>query len=518
LSELGTEVFFGVPGVHTLEFFRGIADCGARHVLNRSELGAVHAADGYARTTGRPGVAILISGPGLTSAATAVAQAHHDSVPLLIVSAIGADATQGKGLGALHDMPDQQGLMNTITARSELVDDPSGLPDAFQRAFEDFRRGRPRPIHIQIPIDRLSDPAPPLTVRMPDVSRPGPGRAEIEAALDLLAGAQNPIVLAGGGSVDAGSEVIGFAESLGAPVALTLNAKGVVPDGHELSLSTTLPCTATIEALNDSDLFVAIGTEFSEVDRYYAEADLKPGGKVVRIDIDAGQFHSEIVADAPIRADASAALSALTEGMRGRGNEPLPGGKEHAASIRDAARWWPRAEPLMPLVDAIGAALPSHSMVAVDSTQLGYIGQNAWLATQPRSWMIPAGFGTLGPALPMAIGAAVGDPERPAVCVVGDGGLLYAIGEMATAADLDTGLIMLLYNNQGYGEMRDEFDLLGIPHIGTDAQARDYLAIADGFGWEATRPDDLDAVGEAIENAVANSRPRLIELTPALVE
>lgn len=518
LNDLGTDVFFGIPGVHTLEFFRGIVDCRARHVLNRSELGAVHSADGYARTTGRPGVAILITGPGLTTAATAIAQAYHDSVPILIISATTPKSVRGRMLGTLHDLPDQQALMATITERSELIEDPNEIPAALRRAFEDFAGKRPRPIHIQIPIDLIDQPSPPMEMELPRVDETKVSPAEVDFVVDLATDSHKPIILAGGGCVDAGPQLGEFAAALGAPAALSLNAKGVLPDGHPLSLSTTIPTNSTIQAVADSDLVVAVGTELSEVDRYYASRPLEFGGPLVRIDLDPDQLNSGYDSAASVTGDAAHVLDALTLEMKRRRLVPAPEAESRAASLREAVRWWPQSESLMPLVEVIGKSLPEDSMVAVDSTQLAYIGQNVWRATQPRSWMIPSGFGTLGPALPLAIGSAVGNPERPSVCVTGDGGVLYSIGEMATAADLASGLVMLLFNNQGYGEMRDEFDLIDVPHIGTDAQARDYLTIARGFGWEAVRPQSLEEVAEAVVVATGKNRSTLIELTPSLVE
>lgn len=517
LREHEVEVFFGIPGVHTLELFRGVATApGARHVLNRSELGAVNAADGYARVSGRPGVALLISGPGLTMAATAVAQAYHDSIPLLILSTVVPTPQLGRQWGALHELPDQRATMDTITAYSEHVEDPAQLPAALARAFEVFEGGRPRPVHIQVPADLLEQPMPPLRAAPVRAERPAPAPEDLKRAAELIAGSSTPMMLLGGGAVDAGPEAVALAARIGAPIALSLNAKGAVSDDEPLSLSTTLPSDATIEAISAADLVIAVGTELSEVDRYYADAELKLGQRSIRVDLDPGQLQAQFPAEVGLAGDAAAVLRALDRELDGPGR-PDADGAGRAEAIRRRVSWWERARPLMPLVEAIGAALPEDAMVAADSTQLAYIGQNAWPARRPRSWLIPSGFGTLGPALPLAIGAAAAAPERPSFCVIGDGGLLYTIGEMATPAALDQRVIMLLWNNEGYGEIRDEYDLAGIPHVGVDAHARDYQALARGFGWAGVRPADLDQVGAEIGAALDRRGPTVIELTPEIL-
>lgn len=517
LAEAGTEVCFGIPGVHTLELFRGLRASGLRHVLNRSEQGAVFAADGYARTTGQVGVALLISGPGVTNAATAIAQAYHDSIPLLIVSTIVPDAELARRWGALHELPDQRGTMASLTAFSEHVDDAERLPDALARAYRLFSFERPRPVHIELPVDLLSRPAPPISFRRPEGERPRPEEAVVEEAAARLAAAARPKILIGGGAIDAGPAVRRLAERIGAPVAASLNAKGVVPDDHPLSLGTTLPATATIEALAAADVLLAVGTEFSPVDSYYSEVKLDPRGELIRVDLDAAQLELPFPASTAVHGDAAAALASIDRALGRLGATPRADGVAEAARIRAQVRWWPRAQPLLPLVDAIGTALPADAIVACDSTQLAYIGQNAWPGRAPRSWMVPAGLGTLGPALPLAIGGAVGRPGAPAFCVVGDGGLLFTIGEMAAAASLGLPVAMLLWNNDGYEEMRDEMDELGIPHVGTDAGARDYGTIARGFGWSSSRPRGLDEVAATLGRREPSSGPTLIELTPELL-
>jgi thiamine pyrophosphate-dependent acetolactate synthase large subunit-like protein len=510
LRQLDVETVFGIPGVHTLELFRGIHLNSLRHVLNRHEQAAVFAADGYSRVTGRPGVALLISGPGVTNAATAIAQAYHDSIPLLTISAVSSPPRLG---AALHELPDQHALMSAITAFTAHVTDPAELPAALARAAELFASQRPRPVHIQVPHHVLQEPAPSWPKLAVTGRRPSPAPQAVTAAASLLAEASRPIIILGGGAADAGASAAALAERLGAPVAMTLNAKGALPDEHPLSLGTTLPCQATIAAIREADVVLAAGTEFCDVDYYYAEEPLTIPGHLIRVDLASDQLNSAFPASVAIHSDSADALQALDYALAARTGPPAAAdGRQRAQAIRSRRSWWPRATPLLPLVNAIGDVLPADAIVTADSTQLAYIGQNAWPARRPRSWLIPSGLGTLGPALPMAIGAAIGAPARPVLCVTGDGGLLYSLQELATVADLALPLTILLYNNSGYGEIRDEMDLAEIPHIGTEAGAHDFPSIARAFGIDAATAQSLQHLQQLLTAGFTIRRPKLIEI------
>ena len=276
LEQYGVDTVFGIPGVHTLEIYRGLAASEIRHISPRHEQGAAFMADGYARVACKPGVCTLITGAGLTNAATPIASAYHDSIPLLIVSSATASADNGRGHGALHDLPDQRAFMSTITAESIEVRDPAELPEAFARAFEIFDSRRPRPVHIGIPIDVLDLPAASWDRLPARGARPQADPALIERAVALLANAERPMLLLGGGAVGAGAEAAAVAERLEAPVGLTINAKGVLPDSHPLSLGTTLTLRPVHAAFSEADVVLAVGTEFGETDYFYAPGAAAP--------------------------------------------------------------------------------------------------------------------------------------------------------------------------------------------------------------------------------------------------
>ena len=425
LEQYGVDTVFGIPGVHTPEIYRGLAASEIRHVSPRHEQGAAFMADGYARVAGKPGVCTLITGAGLTNAATPIAGAYHDSIPMLVVSSATACADNGRGHGSLHDLPDQHAFMATITAESIEVRDPAELPEAFARAFEIFESRRPRPVHIGIPIDVLDLPGSAWERLPARGTRPLAEPALIERAIELLASAERPMLLLGGGAVAAGAEAAAVAERLGAPVGLTVNAKGVLPDSHPLSLGTTLTLNPVHAAFSEADVVLAVGTEFGETDYFYAPGAAAPhfAGSLVRVDIEADQLNRQRPAAIGLHGDSAATLAAIDAGLAAGGRERSSQG-DRAVALRSGRRWWPGAEQFMPFLAALDRGIPENGILVSDSTQPAYVAHHSWPGRAPRGYIAPGGFGTLGPALPMAIGAQLAAPRRPVVALAGDGGAL----------------------------------------------------------------------------------------------
>jgi thiamine pyrophosphate-dependent acetolactate synthase large subunit-like protein len=511
LEQYGVDTVFGIPGVHTLEIYRGLAASEIRHISSRHEQGAAFMADGYARVSGKPGVCVLITGAGLTNAATPIASAYHDSIPLLIVSSATASADNTRGHGTLHDLPDQRAFMATITADAIEVRDPADLPEAFARAFEIFESRRPRPVHIGIPIDVLDQPASSWERLPPRGSRPRPDAALIERAVELLAGAEQPMLMLGGGAVGASAEATSVAERLGAPVGLTINAKGVLPDSHPLSLGTSLTLRPVHAAFATADVVLAVGTEFSETDYFYAPGAAAPdfSGALIRVDIDADMLHRQRPATLGLQGDARATLAAIDAGLASRGHERT-GDAGRAAELR-GGRLWPGADAHVAFLAALERAVPENGIVIADSTQPAYVAHHTWPGRSPRAYIAPGGFGTLGPALPMAIGAQLAAPDRPVVALAGDGGSLFTIPELASAADLGLPIALVIWQNDGYGEMRDSMDRSGMPRIGTEVSSRDFVKLAEGFGCRGVRTG-LDGLAAALALAYEADRPTLVEV------
>ncbi|MDX6375875.1 MAG: acetolactate synthase large subunit [Gaiellaceae bacterium] len=514
LEQYGTDTVFGIPGVHTLEIYRGLAASPIRHVAPRHEQGAGFMADAYSRIAGKPGVCVLITGAGVANAATPIAGAFHDSIPMLVISSDTHSRDRGGLVGPLHDLPDQHAFMRTITAESILVSDPAELPDAFARAWEIFQSGRPRPVHIGVPIDVLDLPAAGSDRLDARGGRPVADAAAVARAAAALADAKSPFVVLGGGALAAGDAAIAVAERVGAPIVTTLNGKGAVPDEHPLSLGARTTAPAVWEALGAADVVLAVGTEFSETDYFYVPTLLPPAftGTLVRIDIDAEQLGRRPGADIGLHGDARATLTSLADAL----GDPRPDAAERAEAMRAALGPLPGTAPYLPFLEALREVLPADGILVADSTQPAYAAHNSWPVRRPWDYISPAGFGTLGPALPMAIGAKIAAPDRVVACLAGDGGFLFTVQELATAAEEHLALPILLWQNHGYGEIRESMDRVSVPHVGVGSSARDFVKLAEGFGCAGVRVDSLAAMQDAFRAATTADGPTLIEVSPAL--
>jgi 5-guanidino-2-oxopentanoate decarboxylase len=507
LEANGVDTVFGIPGVHTLDFYRGLAQSSIRHVGVRHEQGAGFMADGYARASGKPGVCVLITGPGLLNAATAIGQAYSDSVPMLVLSSVNARGDLGKGRGRLHEVTDQQAAMAPLAAFSRTVMRPGDLQGALADAYAVFEAGRPRPVHIEIPLDVLAEPG----VAAADVrARRAPPEASAKALDDaarVIDSGGRRVVIAGGGTLSAGEALKHFIERTGAALIPTAAAKGVVTDDHPQSLGSTLPLPATRELLAEADVVVAVGTELAETDHWTDR--LKLDGKLIRIDIDARSLVRDYAPDVAIHADAGRALDALSQKLADRAPDLNRVARARAAN--DAPRGRLERKHAM-VLDALRAVLPDDGIVVSDMTQIAYTGAVRFKCRRPRGWLHPQGFGTLGFALPAAVGAKLGAPERAVVAVVGDAGLLFTVQELATAAELRLPLPVLLWNNDGLGQIAGGMKDRGIPEIGVAPQNPDFLALARAFHCHACKPESIGALEAALSQAWRSDGPTLIEV------
>jgi thiamine pyrophosphate-dependent acetolactate synthase large subunit-like protein len=509
LETYGVDTVFGIPGVHTLDLYRGLAESKIRHVAVRHEQGAGFMADGYARASGRPGVCVLITGPGVTNAATPIGQAFSDSVPMLVLSSVNATTDLGKGRGRLHEITSQQAAMAPLTAFSRTVRDNAELAPAMADAFAVFETKRPRPVHIELPLDLLSGAAPRPPAERERSVPPQPDPAAIVEAAALIQSAKRPFVIAGGGASEAGASLHRIVERLGAPVAVTTAAKGLVPDSHPLCLGCTLALRATQELLADADVVLAVGTELAETDSWIDRLPIR--GKLIRIDIDAYTLTRDYPPAVAIRADAATTLSALVAQLgdgaaRGPAAGALDGVRERNASLG------PLQRKHALVLDEVRKALPDDGIVASDMTQIAYTGVHYFPCRQPRTWYHPAGYGTLGYAMPAAIGAKLGAPQRDVVAIAGDAGFLFTVQELATAVELKLPIAILLWNNDALGQIAGDMVARGIPEIGVKQRNPDYLALARAFGARALRPRSLGALRGALKRALRADGPTLIEV------
>lgn len=520
LAAHGVEVVFGMPGVHTLELYRGLPGSGLRHVSCRHEQGAAFMADGYARVTGEPGVCFLITGPGLTNAITPIAGAFADSVPMLVISSDVATAHRGRGQGFLHDSPDQRAITASITGASLVAQTPEDIPELLARAFAEFRGGRPRPVHIAVPLDVLAAPiAHDWTAEVAVCPAPGPApTASIDEAVRLLAQAERPVVIAGGGARGCGDRIDAVARSLEAPVFTTVAARDLVDPDRPLWAGSTLCTPAGWDAIAEADVVLAVGTELAETDAWRARLPID--GDLVRVDVDPAKMNDHYPCTVALCGDAGATLAELSARLPSRARSSNGWGVERVEALhrRIDADLGPRERLHARVLRAVADLLPPGAFVAADMTQIAYTANYLFPPGRARHWLHPTGYGTLGYALPAAIGARVARPQRPGLVLVGDGGLLMCVQELATAVEEPGApLVVLLWNNGALGQILEDMVDRGIEPLGVTPKNPDFQLLVRAFGCRAERPSDLVALRAALTAAFRDPGITVIELEPKAV-
>ncbi len=519
LEAYGIDTVFGIPGVHTVELYRGLPQTGLRHITPRHEQGAGFMADGYARVKGKPAACFIITGPGMTNIATALGQAYADSVPILVISSVNSSHELGLGQGRLHELPSQRNLIEGVTVFSHTVLRADELPSVLARAFAVFDSARPGPVHIELPLDVITAPGGHLVARAhPIRARPGPDPRAIEAAAALLRAARDPIVVLGGGTQDAGAEARRLVERLGAPAVLTINAKGVLPPGHPLSLASSLPQPPVLKAVQEADVVLAVGTELSETDTLLFYSQLEITGKTIRIDIDPEQLVLNAMPEVAICSDSALALHALHEALEGFAG-PVERSSARVAALRAELDDLLEAPYKVHgrFMAAVAEALPGVIVVG-DSTQPVYGANLAYEPAAPRCYFNSStGYGTLGYGLPAALGAKLAAPERPVISLIGDGGIQFTSGELATAVELALAVPIVLWNNSGYGEIKRYMADRDIPQIGVDIYTPDFQAIARGFGCAAVEAEGFDHLKTLLREAHDAAGPTVIEIDDSAV-
>ena len=506
----GVDVVFGIPGTHNLEIYKHLAEQGVRHVGTRHEQGAGYAADGYARTTGRPGVAVVTTGPALLNAAAAVGQAYSDSVPVLVVSPGLPLRHPATGNGLLHEMKSQGAALAAVAAASLRPTSVSEISTAVAQAFAIMTAGRPRPVHLEVPLDVLGETGE-VTIVGPVATGPVlPAPALIDEAALRLAAARRVVILAGGGSRAAASELAGVAELLGAPVVTTTNGKGVLPEDHRLALGAGIHLPTVRDLVTEADVVLAIGTELAPADLWYGPLPLED--KLIRIDVDPVGIVTNAVPDVSLVGDARAVLQELqarlvTAQLHGEPGDVTSAKARKSQEARSEGAEW------LQVVETLAAVLPRDVVVAADNAMVCYFGAMTNLPTYtPASFLFPTGFGTLGFGLPAGIGAKVADPDRPVVALLGDGGIMFTVQELATAAELGIALPVIVVDNSGYGEIRNEMAARHDPVHAVTFPAPDFAALGRALGCAGVTIDDLADLGPAVTEALAAERPTVIHL------
>jgi acetolactate synthase-1/2/3 large subunit len=521
LEAHGVQHVFGIPGVHNIELYRGLASSRIRHVTGRHEQGLGFMADGYARVARRPGVCFTITGPGLTNIITAMGQAYGDSIPLLVIASENRSAEIGTGRGYLHEMPDQLGVAARVSGLSRRIGAADELPDAIDAAFARFASTRPRPAYIEIPRELMTQDAAGLRapVGAPAPSLPAAQPAQLAAAAQQLREARAPLILAGGGSLGAGAELRALAEQLDAPLVMTINARGLLPPEHALGVSVSPTLQAVRKLIGDADVVLAVGTELGQTDYdAYCVADFPAHPHLIRIDIEAAQLSRNARPALALHADAAGAVSGIL--AAGLGAARTRGGAARAAAVTAAAlaELSPAMRREIAFLDCIRGVLPDATLVG-DSTQPVYAGNMGFAAARSGSWFNSAtGYGTLGYALPASTGAGLAAPDRPVVCLVGDGGIQFSLGELAVPRDVDAWTAIIIWNNYGYGEIKSSMVAVGIDPVGVDVQPPDFGLLARAYGYGHALVDSTAALERELRDFRSRRQVRVIEVRAGAFE
>jgi acetolactate synthase I/II/III large subunit len=526
LEQQGVEVVFGLPGGTILPTYDPLLSSSLRHVLVRHEQGAGHAAEGYAWATGRPGVCMATSGPGATNLVTALSDAYMDSVPLVAIT--GQVGTSLIGTDAFQEA-DITGITLPITKHNELVTDVERIPAAVAEAFHIATTGRPGPVLIDVPKDvqqatgpwRLADGEWPPPMDLPGYRLPGPPeQAAIEAAAALLVRAQRPVLYVGGGVVksDSHEQLRRLAELVQAPVTTTLMARGAFPDSHPLALGMpgmhgTYPAVA---ALQEADLVVALGARFD--DRVTGKlAAFAPRARIVHADIDPAEIGKNREPDVAIAGDLRLTMSRLADAVAAQVSQ---------GQRADTSMWlatldgWKFQFPLRYTQEPAGPLKPQYvterlsALTGGEAIVVAGVGQHQMHAaqhyafTKPRSWINSGGAGTMGFAVPAAMGAQVGRPGELVVAIDGDGCFQMTAQELATCAIEKIPIKVLIFNNGFLGMVRQWQELFyderySSVELGTAIP--DYVKLAEAYGCIGLRCERADEVDAVLDKALAPS-------------
>ena len=519
LEAYSVDTVFGIPGVHTIELYRGLEQSSLKHITPRHEQGAGFMADGYARTAGKPGVCFIITGPGMTNIITAMGQAMQDSIPMLVISSVNRTGQLALGEGRLHELPNQLAITSQVSKYSHTLLSADNLPKVLAQAFTVFNSQRPGPVHIEIPIDVLAQDASHLNLTpWPIPKAPAPNNESIEQAIELLSKAKRPLMILGGGAKNVNNVAQQLAEKLGMPVVNTCNGKGIMPPDHVLSIGSTPSHPAIREEIeNQADVILAIGTELAETDYdFFFLGDLNIKGKLIRVDIDSAQLMRNHMPDLPIVSDAQAALNAIYAGLPNKAEASNKHLIQHCNTLREKT-----LDLKKPIYTAFFKAITDSlgdCVIVGDSTQPAYYAQ-AYYETKhtARYFHSTSGYGTLGYAFPAAIGAALGAPDLPVIGLTGDGGGQFSLNEIISAVDAQVPVIYIVWNNQGHGEIRRFMDDANVEKVGVDIMPPDYVALAKAMGCQGEHVKSLEELTQALKQAQALKAPFLIELDEAAI-
>jgi acetolactate synthase-1/2/3 large subunit len=505
----GVNTVFGLPGAQIYGLFDAFQQAQLKVIGARHEQACGYMAYGYARSTGGPGVFSVVPGPGVLNTSAALLTAFGGNEPVLCLTGQVPTAFLGKGRGQLHEMPDQLATLRTFVKWADRIEYPANAPTMVARAFQEMLSGRRGPASLEMPWDVFTQKA---EVGLADVfarfPAPQPDLDRVKSAAALIAGSRAPMIFVGSGAIEAGGEILELAELIDAPVVAFRSGRGIVSNAHELGLT----FAAAYRLWPQTDLMIGIGTrlELPTMTRWPFRPD---GLKSIRIDIDPAEMR-RYAPDAAIVADAKDGTAELLAGVRKTGYAKTSGRR---AAIREASaaalKEIQTIQPQMAYLNMLREVLPSNAIVTDELSQVGFASWYGFPVYEPRTFISSGYQGTLGSGFPTALGAKVAHPDRPVVAITGDGGFMFGVQELATAVQFKIGVVVLVFNNNSYGNVRrDQRERFEGRIVASDLVNPDFVKLAESFGVGAARVTSPEGFRPALEKALANGGPYLIDI------
>ena len=505
----GVDTVFGLPGAQVYGLFDAFHQAQLKVIGARHEQACGYMAFGYARSSGRPGVFSVVPGPGVLNAGAAMLTAYGCNEPVLCLTGQVPTAYLGRGRGHLHEMPDQLATLRSFVKWADRIEYPDTAPALVSRAFQEMLSGRRGPVALEMPWDVFTQradvgPSKPFECLPP----PQPDSARIKAAAALISASKTPMIFVGSGAIDACDEILELAELIDAPVVAFRSGRGIVSNAHELGLT----MASAYKLWPRTDLMIGIGTRM-ELPTTFRWPFRPDGLKSVRIDIDPSEMR-RLTVDVSVVADAQAGTSDLLAAVRKRGYSKTSGRR---AAIREASAATleeiQSVQPQMAYLDILREVLPSNAIVTDELSQVGFASWYGFPVYQPRTFITSGYQGTLGSGFPTALGAKVANPDRPVVAITGDGGFMFGVQELATAVQFGIGVVTLVFNNNAYGNVRrDQRQHFDGRVVAADLVNPDFVKLAESFGVKAARVTSPDHFRPALEKALADGGPYLIDI------
>jgi acetolactate synthase I/II/III large subunit len=500
------DTVFGLPGVQTYPLFDALARANIRLIGCRHEQAAAYMAFGYAQATGNTGVYTVVPGPGFLNSSAALITAYGASAPVLCLTAEIPSRFVGRGLGHLHELPDQLATMRSVTKWADVVWHPSQAAELTARAMYHARQGRPRPVALAVPWDILGAPAPAVAGQPVPLASPPLEPAAIASAAEVLASAKQPMIMVGGGARAAGDEIAELARLLQAPVVSFRGGRGIIPDSDPHGFT----CVAGVERWPETDVLLGIGSRLELT--WYRWPSRPAGLRTVLVDIDPEQA-IRLQPEVSVVGDAKDAVAALVRELKFT-EAPRPDRSAEFAELKQRKQAEVRdIGPDLDYLAAIRAALPPDGLFVEEICQAGFASYFSFPVEAPRQFITGGHQGTLGFGYPTALGVKSAFPERPVVSVTGDGGFAFGLAELATAVQYNLGVVAVVFNNDAFGNvLRDQQRLFDGRDVGARLHNPDFVAVAEAFGAAGYRAGSPPELEQAVAKALAEGRPAVIEV------